>query len=1213
MGDERAREVEIRDEAAAARDVERRPWLSLGAFARRRKRWLLGLTALAIAGSVYALRRKPQSDHASPGAWKGRIAASLSGGQGGVLVLDPAGGAPHLLAPGETIPKGAHLRTDLRTWARLRFDDGTTLVADRNGDVALDAATDRAATLASGTYVLEVTPQKDAPARVKIPGAELTTDDGKLAISVDVENGVSQATVVVARGAAVLTTDDGQKVTALAGEAAGLHDGKLALQPACDMGGAFLLAERDELELAPEGDSANVPGVGELRARKPGSAGQGDRSLALTRQRVHVRIEGDVARTEIDETFASDLDEELEGVFRFPLPPNAEIERLALDVDGTMQEGAFVEKEKGTAIWKGVIFDATPKPPSLHEDQVVWVQGPWHDPALLEWRAGGRMELRIFPIPKKGARRVVLAYTQKVPLTAGTRRYSYPLPHLPDGRVSIGDFAIDVAVGGHDEARGVRVKGYEADASGATRTIARKAFVPTGDVVVEYALAADEQPSGLAATAFRPVFGGDPYVSLTLRPELPRAVDDRARTEIIVVDASRSMVGERWLRATSLAARMIEELDPRDRFVLLACDATCSSFSDAPLAPAKDVPAKVRDFFAARSPDGATDVVRSIESGVAIARGDGSARALRVLYLGDGSPSIGALAPAELELGVKNALALAGDDATLTAVQIGIDADRASLDAIARGGAGTVVPYVAGEKVGATALAALGAAYGDGLRDVSITLPSGLIEVAPARLPAVGASSELALAARMSGDAVHGDVVLAGTIAGKRWTHTWRLDLDADSSPEHAWVPRTFATATLADLERSVETTAVRARGIELSKSFSVPSRWTSLLVLESPAMAAAFGVERRSPVATWLGDAAAPSNDGKVAPAVIAPGATMIAVESAAAAPNATEGARPKDDRPCAWLRPSFEYAPRWASRGTLNHWYCAPTLQLDGRLPAGLANEIERAEEAVKQAPDERARHAALFAVLAPLDSTAEAQRALLRWTDRDPFDADAILRRSELVARDGERDRALRIALGALDARPDDFGLADGLADVALRAGDPRLACALLAVHASLVPTDAKAVAKRLACAKDTASPPSKTASVTGVELDATWSGDVDLDVALIAPSGARLSWASPIGVRAIDATKLGHENLVVTATPEGRYAIEITRAKKTDGPPVTGTLILRVPGAAEQKYPFTLAGVRTRIAFFDLTWKEQWVAIILIHPPMPMNDKIWIDDF
>jgi hypothetical protein len=63
------------------------------------------------------------------------------------------------------------------------------------------------------------------------------------------------------------------------------------------------------------------------------------------------------------------------------------------------------------------------------------VPGPWRDPALLEWQRGGRFELRVFPIPARGSRRVRIAYTQTIaPSGGGVRRYVYPLPHDPDGQ-----------------------------------------------------------------------------------------------------------------------------------------------------------------------------------------------------------------------------------------------------------------------------------------------------------------------------------------------------------------------------------------------------------------------------------------------------------------------------------------------------------------------------------------------------------------------------------------------------------------------------------------------------------------------------------------------------------------------------------------------------------------------------------------------------------
>ena len=86
-----------------------------------------------------------------------------------------------------------------------------------------------------------------------------------------------------------------------------------------------------------------------------------DRAVALATHAVKVRIAGAVARTEIDETFTNDTDDVLEGIYRFPLPPDAQIERLALEVDGKMEEGAFVDRDRAAAIWRGVIQNAAPE------------------------------------------------------------------------------------------------------------------------------------------------------------------------------------------------------------------------------------------------------------------------------------------------------------------------------------------------------------------------------------------------------------------------------------------------------------------------------------------------------------------------------------------------------------------------------------------------------------------------------------------------------------------------------------------------------------------------------------------------------------------------------------------------------------------------------------------------------------------------------------
>src|SRR5690606_8821611 len=188
--------------------------------------------------------------------------------------------------------------------------------------------------------------------------------------------------------------------------------------------------------------------------------------------------------------------EVLEGIFRFPIPPDAKIERLALEVDGKLEEGAFVDRERAAAIWRGTIVNAAPQARKLIRDEIIWVPGPWRDPALLEWQQGGRFELRIFPIPAHGARRIRIAYEQTVAPHGRGRRYVYPLPQGAED-VSVGRFEADVRVAGVANGA-VHASGYDvatrAEGDAQRLTFASDEFHPSGALVVDYAPEGGEAP-----------------------------------------------------------------------------------------------------------------------------------------------------------------------------------------------------------------------------------------------------------------------------------------------------------------------------------------------------------------------------------------------------------------------------------------------------------------------------------------------------------------------------------------------------------------------------------------------------------------------------------------------------------------------------------------------------------------------------------------------
>ncbi len=854
-------------------------------------RWAMAVGALSVTGSIatgYVLGGRASTQAAKGHAWSGTVAKVVrAGGEAPTLAARGSKGEEMTLTAGAKISAGMELRTDARSRARIELDDGTVLALDRQTTIRFEASP-RTIRVSEGVVMADVAHVEGAsPAKMITPSGVVDVLGTKFALTTTAD----RTSVEVLRGTVELRDAAFAKdrITVAAGqEGIAARNAKLEIAPV--QGLAQRLAFGERLGFGGHNEDTDLPvgGLGELRAKKPGKTDEKDRAVRLASHRVKVRVAGSVARTEIDEIFTNDADEELEGIYRFPLPPGAQIERLALEVDGKLMDGSFVDKSKGAAIWRGVIQNAAPKAPKPKEE-IFWVPGPWRDPALLEWKRGGRFELRIFPIPKRGSRRIVIAYTENLAPVAGVRRYTYPLPQSTSSDLKIGAFDLDVQVLGSDPKQGVRARGYElrrgtseGGGGGERFTMSERDFVPTGDLTVEYALT--DRASDVSAWAFTanedavappgvvlaatspsapPTKGGfQNYASLALRPKFASWGESKPRDVVIVVDSGRSMFGERFQRARRLAVQVAQELDRRDRVTVLACDVTCRE-TPAGLANAGGQTAKtIAEFLGAVEPDGATDLVGALRR--ASSRREAS-RDLRIVLVTDGVVGAGYRTPERIERETRDFLSDART--SLVAVPIGADADTRLLEGVARASGGVVVPYAPGQTLEGTAVDVLTASYGVSLRDVEVTLPEGMSDMAPRVLPSIRPGGELVVSAKLLRESVKGDVVLRGRVAGQPFEARYPLDLKATTANGNAFVPRLFAAARIADLEDKARNDGERAEILTLSQRYSVPSRLTSLLVLESEAMFRAFGIDRSSVAATWTGESLAEGTEVATAP----------------------------------------------------------------------------------------------------------------------------------------------------------------------------------------------------------------------------------------------------------------------------------------------------------------------------------------------------------
>jgi ferric-dicitrate binding protein FerR (iron transport regulator) len=1127
---------------------------------RRSDRRITGAVLLLVAAAavVVAFRGvKPEPRGASRG-WSATLERAVSAGGGArVLACAVDGTACRDLAAGAAVPADARVKTDATTRAELRFADGSVLTLDHDTDLALTG--ERRVRLASGALVADIA-HAESEARVDVPVGSVTVHGTKFALRARAD----AATVDVSRGVVTLADRSEHRVRVNEGETGRLEAGSTP-----SVGFSSALGETfgwsDETFEAERSEAATARGLGELHAKKPGQTEERSNAVTLASHRVRVRIAGAVARTEIEEVFENTTGDVLEGIYRFPLPPGAQLERLALDVDGKLEEGAFVDRDRAAAIFRGAIVNAAPKAPRPLDD-IVWVPGPWRDPALLEWQRGGRFELHVFPIPKHGSRRVVLAYTEVVNPSGDRRRYTYPLAYDPSGTTRVRDFSLDVEVRGHDAALGVRPSGYALERAPSSAGVsafrfAASDFVPAGNLELEYALpraaseltawayyggrAASTKPSGAKAGANKSgsgmnelaTAGGDetaPYVALALRPRWPAPEHAGGDAVAIVVDASRSMLGEAYERASELAARIVRELAASDRVVVLACGVDCEKLPGGERAPSAATAAEVRRFLRGVVPEDASDLVGSVERALAsIDAADGRSR--RVIYLGDGAPTVGEVRPGSIERAVARYASRA--QASVVAVGVGSDADPLTLGALARGGGGVLLPYAPGSTSAEMAYAVLAASHGSALAHVEVELPAGLYAVAPAELPSIPAGGEAIVLARMDNFETRGDVVLRGTVGGKAFERRYPVELRASESAGNAFVPRRDAAARLAVLERD-GSPAAKTESIALSTRFNVASRYTSLLVLESEAMLSAFGLDRATSRPAFTGEDEADATSGaddeaagddaeqagaeldKSTPATGGPGAGLAALESSAK--RASSAPKPKSERgagsgnealdglssrsfaappapramlpaPAATVAAPEPARERKSADVLLDEpdepfvrreqplrryvpmrrvWERRGEFFPERRVPsAANADAVELAERDAREHENRRDAVKKLFTLLLQAGELERAALVAERWSDKEPLDPEALTARADVLAASGERARATRVLGSVLDARPGDVGALKRLARLERWAGRPALGCRFSIAGAEVRSADAALLAEAVLCARET----------------------------------------------------------------------------------------------------------------------------------------------
>jgi vault protein inter-alpha-trypsin, metazoa len=123
---------------------------------------------------------------------------------------------------------------------------------------------------------------------------------------------------------------------------------------------------------------------------------------------VDILVVGQTAVTTMEMTFYNPNTRVMEGEFQFPLADGQQVSRFALDINGKLREGVVVDKALGRKAFEDIVRRGV-------------------DPGLLEKTEGNNFKARVYPMPAKGTRRVLIAFEQELHERGGQDYYFLPI------------------------------------------------------------------------------------------------------------------------------------------------------------------------------------------------------------------------------------------------------------------------------------------------------------------------------------------------------------------------------------------------------------------------------------------------------------------------------------------------------------------------------------------------------------------------------------------------------------------------------------------------------------------------------------------------------------------------------------------------------------------------------------------------------------------
>jgi len=397
---------------------------------------------------------------------------------------------------------------------------------------------------------------------------------------------------------------------------------------------------------------------------RPRPTPQPELSYKISRLEVNANIKDQVAQVSVAQEFTNTCSRQMEVSFLFPLPYDGAIDSLTLMVDGKEFPAKLLPKEKAREVYESIVRSNK-------------------DPALLEWTGTGMFQTSVFPVPAGASREVNITYTQLLKKDGRLTDFLFPLSTAKYTDKPVEKVKVRLAIEASQKLKSIYSPTHEVDIdrNGNKRAVVKfekENYIPDNDFRLFFE--SNNQKLSASVLSYRPDKSEEGFFLMLASPpprdEMAEAVK---KTVLFVVDRSGSMSGEKMDQARQAAKYVLNHLNEKDLFNIIAYDSDVESFRPELQDADKKSITEAIGFVDGLYAGGSTNIDGALTSAMKMVQDDD--RPCYILFLSDGRPTHGETNEMKI---VQNAKSNNDHDARMINFGVGFDVNSRLMDRLSR-------------------------------------------------------------------------------------------------------------------------------------------------------------------------------------------------------------------------------------------------------------------------------------------------------------------------------------------------------------------------------------------------------------------------------------------------------------------------------------------------------------------------------------------------